>query len=445
MLCLGKKEMRISYCSCEDPHQILMRHGLFAFSPIRPETAMSIALLDFYRCLFERSADAVHAWAAALHTHYRRGGFRIQDRVCGPVVGAIAKDTRETQDPFRKGLSEAIQWLDALRIHCEQDLDNVISYAADCTKGSHAPIDSTEPMAVHVPACGQATPNGGNESASAKANFSRERLTRTLADPFPLHHVGQPPQEVAGAGVALQSVDGADADLQNSPVSSSTLPNGAVSACPPNRSACLPPPHALDRLQEDAIPATARDVVPNPPSVRVDAEAVDDLFISGHTTTLPISGLLTVPLSRSEAPGATLFHRQCSALRTGEDSGALTEGSTALSSSSTKSIVPSDHMVAAAHGSLGDSNNAIRSSVLPASCTLQRGVGFGNTTSPLKTVTTPSQNGTMVRAHCEDLTIDVPLKVHDGGTLDTGQCDRYLQQLCPACFGGSLFGRSLDL
>jgi hypothetical protein len=144
----GRKSIVVSYCACEDAHQVLMRHGLFAFSPVRPQTAMAIVLLDFYRCLFERSADAVHAWAAALHTHYRRCGFRLQRTACGPTVGATYRSTHETVDPFRKGLSEAIQWLDALRIHIEQDLEAIISTASQRVKESDIPMNASIPISV---------------------------------------------------------------------------------------------------------------------------------------------------------------------------------------------------------------------------------------------------------------------------------------------------------
>jgi hypothetical protein len=77
-----------------------MRFGLFAFSPVRPKTAINITLLDFYRSIFERSADAVTAWAAALHTHYRRYGFRIQEERMYPSVGATERRLHETDDPF---------------------------------------------------------------------------------------------------------------------------------------------------------------------------------------------------------------------------------------------------------------------------------------------------------------------------------------------------------
>ncbi|KIM60932.1 hypothetical protein SCLCIDRAFT_123248, partial [Scleroderma citrinum Foug A] len=57
--------------------QTLVSHGLFPTAPTQPQMAISIELLSFYRALFERSCDAVNAFAAALHTFYTKRGFRI--------------------------------------------------------------------------------------------------------------------------------------------------------------------------------------------------------------------------------------------------------------------------------------------------------------------------------------------------------------------------------
>ena len=47
--------------------------------------AVSVELLDFYRALFERSCDAIHALAAALSTYYTRRGFRVTNRKVSDV------------------------------------------------------------------------------------------------------------------------------------------------------------------------------------------------------------------------------------------------------------------------------------------------------------------------------------------------------------------------
>ncbi|KAG2358146.1 hypothetical protein BDR07DRAFT_1260798, partial [Suillus spraguei] len=48
--------------------QVLLHHGLFPTAPSQPHMAISTDLLAFYRALFERSCNAIHALAHALVT-----------------------------------------------------------------------------------------------------------------------------------------------------------------------------------------------------------------------------------------------------------------------------------------------------------------------------------------------------------------------------------------
>lgn len=52
-------------------------NGLFPTAPTNPKTAISITLLEFYSALFEKSCDAVGAFAGALNTFYERHGFTV--------------------------------------------------------------------------------------------------------------------------------------------------------------------------------------------------------------------------------------------------------------------------------------------------------------------------------------------------------------------------------
>lgn len=45
--------------------------------------AVSIDLITFYNCLFERSCDAITAVASALHSVYTRRGYRIKNKEVG--------------------------------------------------------------------------------------------------------------------------------------------------------------------------------------------------------------------------------------------------------------------------------------------------------------------------------------------------------------------------
>jgi hypothetical protein len=64
-------------CSCRSFASILVEHGFFPTAPTQPHLAVSINFLEFYYALFEQSADAVGAMAAALSKLYNRRGFPI--------------------------------------------------------------------------------------------------------------------------------------------------------------------------------------------------------------------------------------------------------------------------------------------------------------------------------------------------------------------------------
>ncbi|KIK20241.1 hypothetical protein PISMIDRAFT_106119, partial [Pisolithus microcarpus 441] len=57
--------------------QVLLHHRLFPASPSQPHMAVSVELLAFYQSLFEKSCDAVNAWASALNSLYICRGFHI--------------------------------------------------------------------------------------------------------------------------------------------------------------------------------------------------------------------------------------------------------------------------------------------------------------------------------------------------------------------------------
>ena len=67
--------INVTSCLCETTPQLLVRHGLFPTSPSQPRMAVSVELLEFYRCLFERSCDAINALSSAIQAFYNRRGF----------------------------------------------------------------------------------------------------------------------------------------------------------------------------------------------------------------------------------------------------------------------------------------------------------------------------------------------------------------------------------
>ncbi|KAG7100050.1 hypothetical protein E1B28_001835 [Marasmius oreades] len=71
------QELGVPYCECSNLPQTLVHHGFFPTSPSQPRVAFSIALLDLYHALREKSCDAVTALAGALDKVYKHRGFRL--------------------------------------------------------------------------------------------------------------------------------------------------------------------------------------------------------------------------------------------------------------------------------------------------------------------------------------------------------------------------------
>jgi hypothetical protein len=74
------------YCKCTSIPQFLVRNGLFPTAPKAPRMAVSIALLDLYQAMFERSCDAINALALALQTYYEQRGFRLLNNKVHPAI-----------------------------------------------------------------------------------------------------------------------------------------------------------------------------------------------------------------------------------------------------------------------------------------------------------------------------------------------------------------------
>jgi hypothetical protein len=69
--------VHIVTCDCMPLGVLLVQHGVFPASPTKPHVGVSLDVLDIYRAMFERSCDAIHALAAALHTIYDCRGFTV--------------------------------------------------------------------------------------------------------------------------------------------------------------------------------------------------------------------------------------------------------------------------------------------------------------------------------------------------------------------------------
>ncbi|KAK6974534.1 hypothetical protein R3P38DRAFT_2584088 [Favolaschia claudopus] len=129
------QDVSITTCSCKPVTILLLEHGVFPASPTKPKTGVACDLLDLYRALFERSCDAVTALAAALHTMYERRGFKVSSKeVChlSLLISFIDmyQGDAHVADPFRRLLTQAVQWSSSLRVHLERKVDDALAAAA---------------------------------------------------------------------------------------------------------------------------------------------------------------------------------------------------------------------------------------------------------------------------------------------------------------------------
>ncbi|KAJ7575862.1 hypothetical protein C8J56DRAFT_800901 [Mycena floridula] len=180
---------------------LLVANGLFPTSPVIPKYAVTIQLLDLYRALFERSCDAIHALANALHTVYNKKGFRLLNNEGLPI-----------KDPFRRSIGSAVQWYDALEVHvdsvvkepCSLDdiLDGKFPVSPPPTPSMLEPgSGECHPMLRELcPACfggshfGRSLQQGGDIHLAVDGNFHHRHIAGTGEDiPFhrPKHFVSK--------------------------------------------------------------------------------------------------------------------------------------------------------------------------------------------------------------------------------------------------------------
>jgi hypothetical protein len=76
--------INVTGCQCLTIPQLLVHHGLFPTAPSQPRMAISIELLDFFRCLFEQSCDATNALSGAIQSFYSCRGFILKNAWVGP-------------------------------------------------------------------------------------------------------------------------------------------------------------------------------------------------------------------------------------------------------------------------------------------------------------------------------------------------------------------------
>ncbi|KAJ7828627.1 hypothetical protein B0H13DRAFT_1916981 [Mycena leptocephala] len=114
--------VQITTCDCMPLGVLLVQHGVFPASPSKPNTGVSLDVLDIYRAMFERSCDTINTLAAALHTIYDRLGFTVVSER-NPLDHLV--------DPFRASLTQAVQWSSNLRDRIDKKVQAVLE-AAEC-------------------------------------------------------------------------------------------------------------------------------------------------------------------------------------------------------------------------------------------------------------------------------------------------------------------------
>ncbi|KAK7046978.1 hypothetical protein R3P38DRAFT_2507537 [Favolaschia claudopus] len=228
------QHVTLKTCSCKSAAVLLVEQGVFPASPSKPQTGISLDLLDFYRAMFERSCDAVTALAAALHTVYERRGFRVLSQ--RPIRGDGVHNP--VQDPFRRLLTQAVQWSSNLRARVECKVDAALQAAATQRRTSSALTTSITTSATPVEA------SAATESTSATPVEASAATESTSATPIEASAATASTSAIPiEASAATESTSAATESTSATPIEASARP---PSQAPP----ALSPGHAHRTLVE---------------------------------------------------------------------------------------------------------------------------------------------------------------------------------------------------
>ncbi|TFK54454.1 hypothetical protein OE88DRAFT_1624486 [Heliocybe sulcata] len=205
---------------------------LFPTSPSQPRMVVSIALLDFYFALFERSGDAVTALAGALRNFYACRGWHMLDDKGQPI-----------RDPFRRGLGYAIQWYDALSTKVSRKLEEIVNNARGTVRDDELSLrppgagpyeECASLLQRRCPACfsgmtfGRSEHEGYDIQLPVDGNFSQRHLRSAGDSPWfyePEYFISKVQVDSMGALI--------DAQRKKPPSRSYVpkVPNEAVDSC----------------------------------------------------------------------------------------------------------------------------------------------------------------------------------------------------------------------
>ncbi|KAG1882368.1 hypothetical protein F4604DRAFT_1990635 [Suillus subluteus] len=109
--------VNVMACKCSTLSQVLVHHGLFPTAPSQPRMAISTDLLAFYQALFERSCFQMTNTATLPHFTQ------------GQVI----------QEPFRRGLGQAVQWYDILQTEVKRQTEAAVQICRERVYKARSP------------------------------------------------------------------------------------------------------------------------------------------------------------------------------------------------------------------------------------------------------------------------------------------------------------------
>ncbi|KIJ40045.1 hypothetical protein M422DRAFT_174309, partial [Sphaerobolus stellatus SS14] len=120
------EETRVHYCQCKPAAVTLMKHGMFACSPIQPSIAFDINLMELISLAMLNMAPNVTGWTLSLESFWLRRGYTLGLR-----------------EALCKRFSNALQWFnaleDAVSTHIKNEVEAIVAVQAS-TEATHVAI-----------------------------------------------------------------------------------------------------------------------------------------------------------------------------------------------------------------------------------------------------------------------------------------------------------------
>ncbi|KAJ8469462.1 hypothetical protein ONZ45_g16881 [Pleurotus djamor] len=227
------KIIKVTTCPCHELLPLLVGEGLFPCSPVRPNLAVSIQMLEFHRCLFEKALDSVNAFVGGLNNFYLQRGFTLSG----------TKGDQMT-DPFRRAMGQAIQWHDVMLSQIERETRDAISQGDNAVRALpienppwvHPSFECSPLLRSRCPACfggtefGKPFSVGGDFHVAVDGNFHHRQRKGTGDTPssyVPDYIIPAEKVDEAGVRIAAAQSKKGGTDKPNP----SRVPDVAVDEC----------------------------------------------------------------------------------------------------------------------------------------------------------------------------------------------------------------------